>query len=64
MGVAELVGLVAAAVIAAMITELESSGLATGLVIPGAANISTNRLLHHIQEHGIRIQEFTGQSSD
>ena len=35
MGIAELVGSVAAAVIAAMITELESSGLATGLVIPG-----------------------------
>ncbi|MEC7579475.1 MAG: hypothetical protein VX728_00360, partial [Actinomycetota bacterium] len=64
MGIAELVGSVAAAVIAAMITELESSGLATGLVIPGATDVPTNRLLHHIQERGIRIQEFTGQPSD
>ena len=64
MGIAELVGSVAAAVIAAMITELESSGLATGLVIPGANDLPTNRLIHHIQEHGIRIQEFTGQPSD
>jgi len=64
MGVAELVGSVAAAVIAAMITELESSGLATGLVIPGATDLPTNRLLRHIQEHGIRIQEFTGQPSE
>ena len=64
MGIAELVGSVAAAVIAAMIREVESSGLATGLVIPGANDLPTNRLLHHIQEHGIRIQEFTGHPSD
>ena len=63
-GVAELVGSVAAAVIAAMITELKSSGVGRGLVIPGAADIPTSRLLHHTQEYGVRIQEFTGQPSD
>ena len=63
-GVAELVGSVAAAVIAAMITELKSSGVGRGLVIPGASDIPTNRLLHHTQEYGVRIQEFTGQPSD
>lgn len=64
MGIAELVGSVAAAVIAAMITEVKSSGRASGLVIPGAVELPTNRLLHHIQEYGVRIQEFTGQTSD
>ena len=64
MGVAELVGSVAAAVIASMITELKSSGLGRGLVIPGAADIPTNRLLHRIQEFEVRVQELTGQPSD
>lgn len=64
MGIAELVGSASAAVIAAMITELIASGLPSGIIIPGAERLPTNRLLHHVQELGIRIQEFTGQPSD
>ena len=64
MGIAELVGSASAAVVAAMITELTNRGLPTGVVIPGAQELPTHRLLHHVQEHGVRIQEFTGQPSD
>lgn len=64
MGIAELVGSAAAAVIAAMVIELNENGLPKGVVIPGAEGLPTNRLLHHVQEHGVRIQEFTGQPSD
>ena len=64
MGIAELVGSASAAVIAAMVTELNENGLPSGVVIPGADGLPTNRLLHRVQEHGVRIQEFTGQPSD
>jgi len=64
MGIAELVGSASAAVIAAMVIELNENGLPNGVVIPGAKGLPTNRLLHHVQEHGVRIQEFTGQPSD
>ena len=64
MGIAELVGSASAAVIAAMVTEFNEDGLPSGVVIPGADGLPTNRLLHRVQEHGVRIQEFTGQPSD
>ncbi len=64
MGIAELVGSAAAAMIAAVISELAEHSLPNGVVIPGVEGLPTNRLLHRVQEYGIRIQEFTGQPSD
>ncbi len=59
-GVAELVGTAAAATAATFVTSIVDGELPPGVVIPSDGALDTNRLLHHVESFGVRLQEFTG----
>jgi hypothetical protein len=59
-GVAELVGTAAAATAAAFATALADGLVPTGTVVPGDARLPTVEILRRIEQHGVRLQEFTG----
>lgn len=59
-GVAEMIATATAATAAAFVHELIGPGLPAGLVVPGDASLDTVRLLRHVANAGVRLQEFTG----
>lgn len=62
-GVAELVGTATAGTACAFVELLVDGSLTPGLVVPGAADLATERLLRSIERFGVRLQEFTGVPS-
>ncbi len=62
LGVAELVGSAAAAVMAAYVAECAARRLPPGVVLTSDANVDFLRLLERVQHAGVRIQEFTGMN--
>lgn len=59
-GVAELVGMAAAATAAAFVTAIGDGQVPSGLVVAGDASLPTLDLLRRVQSFGVRLQEFTG----
>jgi hypothetical protein len=62
-GVAELVGTVAAATAAAFTVEAVAGRLPSGVTFGGAATLDTTGLLGTVSHLGVRLQEFTGVPS-
>jgi hypothetical protein len=59
-GVAELVGTVAAATAAAFVTAIVDGLVHPGLVLTGDRSLPTVELLRRVGRFGVRLQEFTG----
>ena len=60
LGIAELVGLAAAATAAAFVLAAQRGELPAGVVLSGDANLDNLGLLRQIERFGVRLQEFTG----
>jgi hypothetical protein len=59
-GVAERVGIAAAATASTLATAAARGELPAGVVVPGDDRLDTATLLARLEHHGIRLQEFTG----
>jgi len=63
LGVAELVGTVAAATATSFVGSWLRDELPAGVIRPSDARLNTTGLLHSIERLGVRLQEFTGVPS-
>jgi hypothetical protein len=59
-GVAELVGTAAAATAAVLADAASRGELPAGVVVTGDERLDTPQLLARLEQHGVRLQEFTG----
>jgi hypothetical protein len=63
-GVAELVATATAATAIAFVSHLVAGRLPDGVVLPGDAQLDTVDLLRVVAQAGVRLQDFTGVSSE